>query len=112
MEPGLPPLPGLHPRKSGCNPLPPRCRHDKQLVSHDVHTSSYNYKYTFSVEVAPLCKVGGKGRCHCPANVLHHVAGAAASMHRDEGSLCAACLVCLLNILGLHVLPPHAWPAL
>lgn len=40
--------------------LPPR-RHDKQLVSHDVHTSNYNYKYTFSVEMAPLCKVGGGG---------------------------------------------------
>ena len=37
------------------------CRHDKQLVSHDVHTSNYNYKYTFSVEVAPLCKVGEAG---------------------------------------------------
>ncbi len=23
-----------------------------------MHTSNYNYKYTFSVEVAPLCKVG------------------------------------------------------
>lgn len=36
--------------------VPIRYRHDKQLVSHDVHTSNYNYKYTFSVEVAPLCK--------------------------------------------------------
>lgn len=35
---------------------PLRYRHDKQLVSHDEHTSSYNYKYTFSVEVAQLCK--------------------------------------------------------
>ncbi|KAL4447194.1 hypothetical protein ABPG77_007227 [Micractinium sp. CCAP 211/92] len=36
--------------------VPIRYRHDKQLVSHDVHTSNYNYKYTFSVEIAPLCK--------------------------------------------------------
>ena len=36
--------------------VPIRHRHDKQLVSHDVHTSNYNYKYTFSVEVAPVCK--------------------------------------------------------
>ena len=36
---------------------PPDCRHDKQLVSHDEHTATYNYKFTFSVEVAPLCKV-------------------------------------------------------
>jgi len=33
-----------------------RYRHDKQLVSHDIHTSNYNYKYTFSVEIAPICK--------------------------------------------------------
>lgn len=31
-------------------------RHDKQLVSHDEHTSTYNYKYTFSIELIPLCK--------------------------------------------------------
>lgn len=36
--------------------VPIRYRADKQLVSHDIHTSSYNYKYTFSVEVAPVCK--------------------------------------------------------
>ena len=36
--------------------VPIRHRSDKQLVSHDVHTSNYNYKYTFSVELAPLCK--------------------------------------------------------
>ena len=40
----------------------PACRHDKQLVSHDIHTSNYNYKYTFSVEIAQLCKVGRAGR--------------------------------------------------
>eukprot|EP00192_Tetraselmis_astigmatica_P024375 CAMPEP_0117664538 /NCGR_PEP_ID=MMETSP0804-20121206/9282_1 /TAXON_ID=1074897 /ORGANISM="Tetraselmis astigmatica, Strain CCMP880" /LENGTH=504 /DNA_ID=CAMNT_0005471795 /DNA_START=246 /DNA_END=1760 /DNA_ORIENTATION=+ len=36
--------------------VPIRYRHDKQLVSHDIHTSNYNYKYTFSVEIAPICK--------------------------------------------------------
>lgn len=36
--------------------VPVRHRSDKQLVSHDIHTSNYNYKYTFSVEIAPLCK--------------------------------------------------------
>eukprot|EP00204_Picochlorum_oklahomense_P001058 CAMPEP_0118800054 /NCGR_PEP_ID=MMETSP1161-20130426/2076_1 /TAXON_ID=249345 /ORGANISM="Picochlorum oklahomensis, Strain CCMP2329" /LENGTH=525 /DNA_ID=CAMNT_0006727833 /DNA_START=183 /DNA_END=1760 /DNA_ORIENTATION=- len=36
--------------------VPIRHRSDKQLVSHDVHTSNYNYKYTFSVEIAPICK--------------------------------------------------------
>jgi nonsense-mediated mRNA decay protein 3 len=36
--------------------VPARFRHDKQLVSHDTHSASYNYKYTFSVEIAPICK--------------------------------------------------------
>lgn len=37
--------------------VPVRYRHDKQLVSHNIHESTYNYKYTFSVEIAPICKV-------------------------------------------------------
>ena len=37
--------------------VPARHRSDKQLVSHNEHTSTYNYKYTFSVEIAPICRV-------------------------------------------------------
>jgi nonsense-mediated mRNA decay protein 3 len=36
--------------------VPIRYRSDKQLVSHDIHTSNYNYKYTFSAELSPVCK--------------------------------------------------------
>jgi nonsense-mediated mRNA decay protein 3 len=36
--------------------VPARHRGDKQLVSHNVHTSSYRYKYTFSLEIAPICR--------------------------------------------------------
>ena len=36
--------------------VPCRYRADKQLVSHDIHTQAYNYKYTFSVEIAPPCR--------------------------------------------------------
>jgi nonsense-mediated mRNA decay protein 3 len=35
---------------------PCKFRHDKQLVSHDTHTAEYNYKYTFSLEIVPICK--------------------------------------------------------
>ncbi|XP_065868596.1 uncharacterized protein [Euphorbia lathyris] len=35
---------------------PVKSRSDKQLVSHDTHTSTYNYKYTFSVEISPICR--------------------------------------------------------
>ena len=36
--------------------VPVKFRNDKQLVSHNVHTTSYNYKYTFSTEIVPICK--------------------------------------------------------
>eukprot|EP00955_Chlamydomonas_euryale_P096452 365012-Chlamydomonas_euryale.AAC.1 len=36
--------------------VPVRFRTDKQLVSHDTHNNTYNYKYTFSVEIIPVCK--------------------------------------------------------
>ena len=35
---------------------PTKSRHDKQLVSHDIKNNSYNYKYTFSVEISPICR--------------------------------------------------------
>lgn len=36
--------------------IPARSRHDKQLVSHDTKSNNYNYKYTFSVEICPICR--------------------------------------------------------
>jgi len=27
----------------------------KELIGHDTHTNAYNYKFTFSVEIAPVC---------------------------------------------------------
>ncbi|KAJ9534620.1 hypothetical protein QJQ45_002905 [Haematococcus lacustris] len=38
------------------NVVPIRFRADKQLVSHDTHSNTYNFKFTFSVEMAPVCK--------------------------------------------------------
>ncbi|KAI3981168.1 hypothetical protein MKX01_029254 [Papaver californicum] len=35
---------------------PIKSRNDKQLVSHDEKSSTYNYKYTFSVEICPICR--------------------------------------------------------
>ena len=37
--------------------VPMRYRADKQLVSHNEHSGTYNYKYTFSVEIVPVCRV-------------------------------------------------------
>ncbi|CAL1397363.1 unnamed protein product [Linum trigynum] len=36
--------------------VPTKSRVDKQLVSHDVESSNYNYKYTFSVQISPVCR--------------------------------------------------------
>jgi len=35
---------------------PVKFKTSEQLVSHDEHSNVYNYKYTFSVEVAPVCR--------------------------------------------------------
>ena len=35
---------------------PMKSRNDQQLVSHDVKSNKYNYKYTFSVEICPICR--------------------------------------------------------
>jgi NMD protein affecting ribosome stability and mRNA decay len=47
----------MHKLAAAQNVVPARFRADKQLVSHDSHSNTYNYKYTFSVEIAPVCKV-------------------------------------------------------
>ncbi|KAH6785197.1 hypothetical protein C2S51_037652 [Perilla frutescens var. frutescens] len=35
---------------------PVQHRNDKQLVSQDGKSNTYNYKYTFSVEISPICR--------------------------------------------------------
>jgi nonsense-mediated mRNA decay protein 3 len=35
---------------------PVRSRNDKQLLSHNTKSNNYNYKYTFSVEISPICR--------------------------------------------------------
>ncbi|XP_063243465.1 60S ribosomal export protein NMD3 [Bacillus rossius redtenbacheri] len=36
--------------------LPCRFQHSKKLVSHDIHSNIYNYKFSYSVEIVPLSK--------------------------------------------------------
>lgn len=38
------------------NVLPVRTKMSERLISKDVHTSKCNYKFSYSVEVVPLCK--------------------------------------------------------
>ncbi|KAL7053749.1 hypothetical protein AAHC03_026837 [Spirometra sp. Aus1] len=39
-----------------CKIIPCRLQTSQQLRSHDVHNNTYNYKFTFSLEVVPVCK--------------------------------------------------------
>lgn len=39
------------------NAIPCHSKASQELVSHDTHNNTYNYKYTFSVEIVPICKV-------------------------------------------------------
>ena len=72
--------------------VPLRYRTDKQLVSHNEQNASYNYKYTFSVEIVPICKVcrasiwGNavlelNADCKCETHLLY---GACAHLHGDQ----------------------------
>lgn len=36
--------------------IPCRYSPSQQLISHDTHSNVYNYKYTFAVEIVPICK--------------------------------------------------------
>ncbi|OLY78077.1 60S ribosomal export protein NMD3 [Smittium mucronatum] len=36
--------------------VPVRTKSSEQLISHDIHTSISNYKFTYSVEIVPTCK--------------------------------------------------------
>lgn len=37
--------------------FPSRSKASQRLISHDIHSNTYNYKSTFSVEIVPVCKV-------------------------------------------------------
>lgn len=36
--------------------VPLRYQQSERLISHDIHSNTYNYKYSFSVELIPVCK--------------------------------------------------------
>lgn len=36
--------------------MPAKIKTAKQLVSHDLRNNTFNYKYTFSVDIAPICR--------------------------------------------------------
>ena len=36
--------------------VPSRFKNSKQLISHDLRSNNFNFKYTISMEIAPICK--------------------------------------------------------
>ncbi|CAD1475981.1 unnamed protein product, partial [Heterotrigona itama] len=36
--------------------IPCRYNHSKKLISHDIHSNIYNYKFTYSVEIVPISR--------------------------------------------------------
>ena len=75
--------------------VPANCRDDKQLVSHNEHTATYNYKYTFSVEIVPICRVC----CTIGGHVIVYI---------DSFALAAGCDVkhafcCCHHVANVHV---------
>lgn len=36
--------------------VPSKMKQSKQLISHDMKNNTFNYKYTVSIDIAPICK--------------------------------------------------------
>lgn len=36
--------------------MPTRFKQSKQLISHDMRSNNFNFKYTISMEIAPICR--------------------------------------------------------
>ncbi|OQR75782.1 60S ribosomal export protein NMD3-like [Tropilaelaps mercedesae] len=71
--------------------VPMKVIESQQLVSHDIHSNTANYKTTFSVEIVPVCK--GDVVCLPPA------------LARQLGSMNQIC-VCLRVTSSIHVIDP------
>ncbi|CAG0914355.1 unnamed protein product [Notodromas monacha] len=37
--------------------VPCKYNHSKKLISHDIHSNTYNYKYTYCVDIVPSCRL-------------------------------------------------------
>jgi len=73
--------------------IPIRSQHAKKLISHDCSSNVYNYKYTSSVEVVPICK----DNVVClPAKLAHQLGG--------MGQICVVYKVTSL----LHLIDPNS----
>ncbi|RXG71008.1 hypothetical protein Avbf_02244 [Armadillidium vulgare] len=58
--------------------VPCKWTKSKKLKSHDIHSNTYNYKITYSVEIVPICK----GQCGMsPSQTFTSVRGNFSAMY-------------------------------
>lgn len=71
--------------------LPVKVSQSKKLISHDIHSNSYNYKFTWIVDIVPI----SKGSLVCLNS----------KMQKSYGSIAAICLV--TNVANtIHLMDP------
>lgn len=71
--------------------LPCKYQHSKKLISHDIHSNVYNYKFTYSVDIVPI----SKGSVVCLPKKLT----------QQLGGISPVCLVFRVSNM-LHVIDP------
>lgn len=71
--------------------IPMKVIESQQLISHDIHSNTFNYKTTFSVDIAPVCK----GDVVCLP----------APLAKQLGSMNQIC-VCLRVTSSIHIIDP------
>lgn len=95
-------------RSNPCPPPPPRCRqtstvqynaddfyryqYAQELVTHDPHNNTYDYKHSFSVELVPICK---DDLVCLPKKLAHSL-----------GNISRLCLCSRISNL-IHLIDPH-----
>merc|ERR1712141_594234 len=86
--------------------IPIRYQHAKKLISHDMSSNIYNYKYTLSVEVVPICK----DNVVClPAKLAHSLAEINAStfFKTPFNSLSRPRQLCEYTIINIETISDH-----
>ena len=72
--------------------LPVKSFQSKKLISHDIHSNSYNYKFTWAVDIVPI----SKGSLVCLSNKLQ----------KSCGSIAPICIVS--NVASsIHLIDPQ-----
>ncbi|CAM9234737.1 unnamed protein product, partial [Lampetra fluviatilis] len=80
--------------------VPCRSKTSERLISHDVHTNTYNCKSAYSVEIVPICKT----TTHC-VSVRATWCACPPALARSLGNLGQVC-VCARVTSAIHLIDP------